>query len=47
MFWFFVCKACGILTPWQRIEPASPSMEGRVLSTELPGKPPVKFFENQ
>ena len=24
MFWFFGCEACGILTPWPRIEPTPP-----------------------
>ena len=47
MFWFFVCKACGILTARQRIEPAPPSVEGKVLSTELPVKDLVRFFFNQ
>ena len=32
--------ACGILVPWPEIEPASPDLEGRFLTTEPPGKSP-------
>ena len=40
MFWFFGPdpKACGILIPWSRIEPSSPALEGKVLTTGPPGK---------
>ena len=38
-FFFFFChKTCGILATWPRIEPASPSLEGKVPTTKLPGK---------
>ena len=30
--------ACGILVPWPRIEPSSPALEGRFLTTRPPGK---------
>ena len=30
--------ACGILVPWPRIEPSSPALEGRFLTTGPPGK---------
>ena len=40
MFWFFDCKACGILASWPGIEPAAPAMEGEVLTTGPPGKCP-------
>ena len=30
--------ACGILVPWPGIEPASPALQGRFLTTEPPGK---------
>ena len=32
--------ACGIFTPWQRSEPSSPALEGKVISTGLPEKSP-------
>ena len=38
MFWFFGCKACGILAPWPGIEPAPPALEGGVLTAGPPGK---------
>ena len=31
-------QACGILVPWSGIEPASPEVEGRFLTTRPPGK---------
>ena len=31
--------ACGILVPQQEIEPTSPALEGRFLTTGSPGKP--------
>ena len=40
MFWFFGFEAYGILTPWPGIEPAPPTLEGKVLTTGLPGKSP-------
>ena len=38
MFWFFGREACGILAPWPGIEPTPPALEGKVLTTGLPGK---------
>ena len=38
MFWFFGWEACGVLTPWPGIKPVTPALEGRVLTTGLPGK---------
>ena len=38
MFWFFGHEACGILAPWPGIEPSPPALEGKVLTTGLPGK---------
>ena len=38
MFWFFGHEACGILAPRPGIEPASPALEGRLLTTGPPGK---------
>ena len=42
MFWvfffFFGHKAPGILAPGPGIEPATPALEGEVLTTGLPGK---------
>ena len=47
MFWFFCCEACGILATWPGNEPASSALEGKVLTTELPGKfKDLKFFHN-
>ena len=34
----FCCEACGIFTPLRGIEPKLPSLEGKVLTTGLPGK---------
>ena len=38
MFWFFGCKACGILTPQPGMEPSRPALESEALTTGLPGK---------
>ena len=38
MFWFFGPKACGVLAPGPGIEPATPALEGRVLTTGPSGK---------
>ena len=38
MFWIFGPEVCGTLTPWPGIEPACPASEGKVLTTEPPGK---------
>ena len=35
---FFGQKACGILSPQPRIEPTTPALEGKVPTTETPGK---------
>ena len=40
MFWFFGCEACGILVPQSGIESAPLALEGKVLTTGLPGKSP-------
>ena len=37
-FFFFGRKACGILAPQPGIEPATPALEGDVLTTGPPGK---------
>ena len=42
MFWFFGHEACGILASWPGIEPEPVAWEGKILTTEPPGKsPPV------
>ena len=38
MFWFVDCKACGILAPQPGLKPASPTLEGEVLTNGPPGK---------
>ena len=38
MFWFSGHEACGILAPSPGMEPATPSLEGEILTTGLPGK---------
>ena len=35
---FFGHEVCGILTSWPGIEPTPPELEGKVLTTRLPGK---------
>ena len=42
-FWFFGCKACGILAAQPRVEPTSPAVEGEILTTGPPGKSQVKL----
>ena len=39
MFWFFGHKTCGILAPRPGIEPATPALEGEVLTTGHQGSP--------
>ena len=39
-FWLHP-TACGILVPWPGIKPTPSTLEGRVLTTGLPGKSPV------
>ena len=43
MFWFFGPEPCGILPPGPGIQPTSPALEGRVLTTGPPGKSPTAF----
>ena len=43
-FWFCGHKACGILTPQPGIEPVPSALEGEVLMTGPPGKPPSYLF---
>ena len=38
MFWFFGHQACVILPPRLRVEPTSPALEDKVLTTGPPGK---------
>ena len=38
MFWFFVCKTCGILAPQPGIEPVSLALKCEGLTTGRPGK---------
>ena len=38
LFWFFGREACGILVPQQGIKPIPGALEGKVLTTALPGK---------
>ena len=37
MFWFFGCKACGILVPQPGIKPVPSALKGEVLTTGSPG----------
>ena len=41
MFCFFGHEACGILVPWPGVEPMPSALEGKVLTTEPPGKSPA------
>ena len=41
IFFWLHCEACGILVPQPWIEPMSPALEGRVLTT----RPPIKSQE--
>ena len=47
MFWFLGCEGCGILAPQPGIEPAPPPLEGKVLTTGLPGKSLSKYLFNE
>ena len=38
MFWFSGHEACGILAPQPGMEPTPHALEGKVLTTGLPGK---------
>ena len=44
MFWFFGCKACGILAPRPGVKPVSPALESKVLTTGPPGKSHMLSF---
>ena len=44
LFWFFGYKACGILPPWLGIKPASPALEGELLTPGPEYSPEVFFF---
>ena len=46
-FWFFGHKACGILAPWQGIEPTCPALEGEISTTGLPGESSVGYYHNR
>ena len=37
--------ACGIFVPQLEIKPASPALEGRLLTTGPPGKSLIKFLK--
>ena len=44
VFWFFGPRARGILTPQSEIRSTLPALEGKVLTTRLPGKSQDLFF---
>ena len=39
-------EACGILAPWPGIETVPPALEGKVLTTRLPGKSHPPFYKD-
>ena len=43
-FWFFGQKACGILASQPGMEPATPALKGKGLSTRPPGKSLPDFY---
>ena len=45
IFRFFGPETCGILAPQPGIKPVPPSLEGKVLTTGLPGKCPYLYFK--
>ena len=47
MFWFFGRQACGVLGHLTEIEPAPPALEGKVLTTGLPGMSQFSGFESE
>ena len=47
VLWFFGWEACWSLAPWPEIEPTPPDLEGKVLTTGLPGKPLKWKFLNK
>ena len=46
MFWFSDCEACGILALSPGIKPVSLALEGKVLTSGLPGKSPLFASES-
>ena len=38
MFWFFGCKACEILAPWPGVKSTPHALDGKILTTGLPGR---------
>ena len=44
-FWFCGHKACGILTTQLGIKTVPSALEGEILTTGLPGKPPSYLFK--
>ena len=44
MFWFFGHKACEILAPQPGFESTPPALEGKILTTGLPGKSFLALF---
>ena len=44
VFFFFFCKGYEILAPQSGIKPTPPALEGKVLTTEPPGKSQVWWF---
>lgn len=38
MFWFLGCQAFGISAPWPEMKPTPSTLDGKVLTTGLPGK---------
>ena len=44
IFWFFDCEACGTLASGSGVEPASPMLEGEVLTIGPPGKSLFTIF---
>ena len=44
LFCFLGYEACGILVPLPGIKPRLPALEGEVLTTGLPEKPPPRLF---
>ena len=45
MFWYFGCKACGLLVPQPGIEPLALALGGRVLTTGQPERSPIHFLK--
>ena len=45
-FWFFGLEACGILSPWPRIQPAPSALEGEVLHHWTTREVPQSWIQN-